>query len=44
MELIGRHLERAVRSSVFGRPGPTYIGCSHADADADADGGAGVTL
>ena len=26
MELIGRHLERAVRTSVYGRPGPTYIG------------------
>jgi len=25
VELIPRHLERAVRSSVYGRPGPTYI-------------------
>jgi len=25
VELIGRHLERAVRASVYGRPGPTYI-------------------
>ena len=25
VELIPRHLERAVRTSVYGRPGPTYI-------------------
>ena len=25
VDLIPRHLERAVRSSVYGRPGPTYI-------------------
>ena len=25
VQLIPRHLERAVRSSVYGRPGPTYI-------------------
>ena len=25
MELIPRHLERAVRTAVYGRPGPTYI-------------------
>ena len=25
VELIPRHLERAVRTAVYGRPGPTYI-------------------
>ena len=25
VDLISRHLERAVRSAVYGRPGPTYI-------------------
>ena len=25
VDLIPRHLERAVRTSVYGRPGPTYI-------------------
>ena len=25
VELIPRHLERAVRTSVYGRPGPSYI-------------------
>merc|ERR1712142_43961 len=29
VELIPRHLERAVRTAVYGRPGPTYIDLPH---------------